>query len=198
MQNEMLVCPLDEMQEIYKNPDKLNEFKKNKTDSEIASGRIILNDVDEISSSVNNLIEKINSLNEKREEYMKKNSNKTQFNENNSFVHFCAFIDFLYHEMVNQKMIKKSSMINFPFGRFALIFRNVFAMIVNIIFIDDATREKLFIKMENKSKELLKITAAKQNNNKDISFDELRNSDYTKPTQFVNQEAIEDSIFYGK
>lgn len=186
------------MKKIYKNPDKLNEFKKNKTNSEIATGRTILSDVDEISSSVNNLIEKINSLNEKREEYMKKNSNKKQFNENNSFVHFCAFIDFLYHEMVNQKMIKKSSMINFPFGRFALIFRNVFTMILNIIFINDVTREKLLLKMENKSKELLKITIAKQNNDKNISFDELRDSDYTKPTQFVNEEAIGNSIFYGK
>ena len=130
----------------------------------------------------------IKILNSKCCSFLKKCKAKT-VEENNTVIHFCAFIKFLYHEFGNLKFIEKTSVENFPFGRFSLIFRNTFVMLINVIFISKHTRSKFINILDRDLREINFVDDTK-------FIDLLYNLDLTTPSVFSSIEKITKSFFY--
>lgn len=184
----ILRLPLKTMQKIFKDKSKLSELKS-VTEDEKQDGQQIVNEYDEIQTIDNKLIEKISTLNNIKQSFLKKCKARTT-EENNIVIHFCAFIEFLYHEFNNLKIINKSTTENFPFGNFSLIFRNTFVMLTNIIFIYKSTRLQFIEHILNDNlRNIVFVDNIKFN-------DLLEQLDLTTPSEFSSIEKITKSFFY--
>ena len=184
----ILRLPLKTMQKIFKDKSKLSELKS-VTEDEKKDGQQIVNEYDEIQTIDNKLIEKVSTLNNIKQSFLKKCKARTT-EENNIVIHFCAFIEFLYHEFNNLKIINKSTAENFPFGNFSLIFRNTFVMLTNIIFIYKSTRLQFIEHILNDNlRNIVLVDNIKFN-------DLLEQLDLTTPSEFSSIEKITKSFFY--
>lgn len=184
----ILRLPLKTMQKIFKDKSKLSELKS-VTEDEKKDGQQIVNEYDEIQIIDNKLIEKISTLNNIKQSFLKKCKARTT-EENNIVIHFCAFIEFLYHEFNNLKIINKSTAENFPFGNFSLIFRNTFVMLTNIIFIYKSTRLQFIEHILNDNLRNIELVD-------NIKFNDLLEQlDLTTPSEFSSIEKITKSFLY--
>ena len=184
----ILRLPLKTMQKIFKDKSKFSELKS-VTEDEKKDGQQIVNEYDEIQTIDNKLIEKISTLNNIKQSFLKKCKARTT-EENNIVIHFCAFIEFLYHEFNNLKIINKSTVENFPFGNFSLIFRNTFVMLTNIIFIYKSTRLQFIEHILNDNLRNIELVD-------NIKFNDLLEQlDLTTPSEFSSIEKITKSFFY--
>ena len=184
----ILRLPLKTMQKIFKDKSKLSELKS-VTEDEKKDGQQIVNEYDEIQTIDNKLIEKVSTLNNIKQSFLRKCKARTT-EENNIVIHFCAFIEFLYHEFNNLKIINKSTAENFPFGNFSLIFRNTFVMLTNIIFIYKSTRLQFIEHILNDNlRNIVLVDNIKFN-------DLLEQLDLTTPSEFSSIEKITKSFFY--
>ena len=180
--------PLKNFKNFFNDHNKLNEA--NIPNVEIENGKSINNNYDKIEKLTKNLCEKIQKLYEKKNKFLEKIKNNRQNTQNNCVIHFCAFIDFLYHEITNQKFIGNTSLKNFPYARFSLIFRSTFDMIVTVIFINDNARNNFIDKLSIEKLENEIIT-------KKITFIDLKDqNDNVAPGNFISIDTITNSIFY--
>lgn len=184
----ILRLPLRTMQKIYKDKSKISELKL-ATEDEKNDGQQIVNEYGEIQIINSKLTEKISFLNNKKQSFLEKCKART-IEKNNIVIHFCAFIEFLYHEFNNLQIIKKSTAENFPFGKFSLIFRNTFVMLTNMIFIYKSTRQKFIKKILNDDLRNIEFVD-------NIKFNDLLEQlDLTTPSEFSSIEKITKSFFY--
>lgn len=196
-ENPALQMSLGYLLRMYKKKDTKieirNEFENVLENSDDRESTIeIIKQYSEIEIINNDIKDRIKKLNEKVRIFLRKNNNDRTKPSNNYVIHFCAFVDFLEHEIMTEKFIRELNCKTFPFGKFSLIFRNTFIMITNIIFINKKTRE-YFI---NKLREFNLDNEFVVENDKIKFIDLLNNYDITSSSEFSSIEKIKLSIFY--
>lgn len=189
--NLITTTPLKNLNDVL-----TGQNNQNFSDEDKKNGGIIHKKYTEINKIYEIIRKKIEKLNTKKDILLEKINHKFESEENNCAVHFCSFITFLYHEITNQRFIGDLSAQNFPYALFSLLFRNTFAMMISIIFINHYTNE-IFIN-ELKKQKLANIEIINRRDIKIKFIDLLEQTDWRSPSEFSSFEKITNSIFYRR
>lgn len=199
---DYLSISFKKIQEISKNDKSKSEFdKKNFTDDEIGNKLkeyfyTTCYFADKFFAVNNDLIEIIETIYEKTNEYLINNVKNLKSQKIVSEVHFAGLIDGIFHEINSQQFLKKSTLLNFPYAKYSLIFRNVFTIIISLLFIDEDSRNKIINFLSEQNNDLCNVPIVKNYENNDVSLNYINESDLCDPAWFASISLIGESLFY--
>lgn len=156
---------------------------------------------DKFFASNYKLIKIIEIICEKTNKYLIDNVKILKSQKIVSEIHFCGLIDGIYHEINSQQFLKKSTFLNFPYAKYSLLFRNIFTILISILFVDDYSRKKITDFLSEQDHDLcntiiVRDYGSEHENKVDVSLNYINESDLCSPAWFASIELIGKSLFY--